>query len=74
REFSPSYFGKANTVAQVTAVAVVLLHQLTTARWVVLLRATALDATVLLTVASGLHYAWIASHRSSAQASSSPPK
>src|ERR1039457_3239267 len=35
REFGPSLFGKANTVAQVTAVAVVLLHQLTTAPWVV---------------------------------------
>jgi len=74
REFSPSFFGKANTVAQVTAVAVVLLHQLTNARWVVLLRVLALDATVLFTIASGLHYAWIASHRSSAQASSPPPK
>ena len=68
REFGPSIFGKANTVAQVTAVAVVLLHQLTAARWVMILRVVALDATVLLTIASGLHYAWIASHRSSAQA------
>ena len=66
REFGPSIFGKANTVAQVTAVAVVLLHQLTIAKWVVILRLVALDATVGLTVASGLHYAWIASHRSSA--------
>ena len=28
REFGPSLFGKANTVAQVAAVAAVLLHQL----------------------------------------------
>jgi cardiolipin synthase (CMP-forming) len=70
REFGPSIFGKANTVAQVMAVAVVLLHQLTTVKWVVILRLVALDATVGLTVASGLHYAWIiASHRSSAQSS-----
>jgi len=69
REFGPSIFGKANTVAQVTAVAVVLLHQLTTAKWVVILRLVALDATIGLTVLSGLHYAWIAAHRSSAQAS-----
>jgi cardiolipin synthase len=67
REFGPSLFGKANTVAEVTAVAVVLLHQLTTVQWVVILRFLALDATVILTIASGLHYAWIASHRSSAQ-------
>jgi cardiolipin synthase (CMP-forming) len=67
REFGPSIFGKANTVAQVTAVAVVLLHQLTSAKWVVILRLVALDATAGLTVASGLHYAWIVSHRSSTQ-------
>ena len=67
REFGPSIFGKANTVAQITAVAVVLLHQLTTAKWVVILRFIALDATIGLTVLSGLHYAWIAAHRSSAQ-------
>ena len=67
REFGPSIFGKANTLAQVTAVAVVLLHQLTAAKWVVILRLIALDATVGLTIASGLHYAWIASHRSSSQ-------
>lgn len=65
REFGPSILGKANTIAQVTAVAVVLLHQLSTAKWVVILRLVALDATAGLTIASGLHYAWIVSHRSS---------
>jgi cardiolipin synthase (CMP-forming) len=65
REFGPSILGKANTIAQVAAVAVVLLHQLTTAKWVVILRLVCLDATVGLTIASGLHYAWLASHRSS---------
>jgi cardiolipin synthase len=75
REFGPSIFGKANTVAQVTAVAVVLLQQLVTAKWVVILRLIALDATVGLTVASGLHYAWIiASHRSSAQNAGPAPR
>lgn len=75
REFGPSIFGKANTVAQVTAVAVVLLHQLVTAKWVVILRFVALDATVGLTLASGLHYAWlIASHRSSGQGPGPAPK
>jgi cardiolipin synthase (CMP-forming) len=69
REFGPSIFGKANTVAQVLAVAVVLLHQLVTAKWVVVLRVVALDATIGLTIASGLHYAWlIASHRGGASA------
>ena len=63
REFKPSIFGKANTVAQVTAVATVLLHQLTTVPWVVALQKGALAATVVLTTASGLHYAWIVTRR-----------
>lgn len=63
REFKPSLFGKANTLAQVTAIAVVLLHQIYSAHWVVMLRALALDATMVLTVASGLHYAWMVTRR-----------
>jgi len=63
REFHPSIFGKANTLAQIAAVAAVLLNQLTTAVWVVWFRKAALDATMVLTVASGLHYAWLVSRR-----------
>jgi cardiolipin synthase len=74
REFNPSVFGKANTVAQITAVAAVLLHQLTAVMWVAVLRIAALDATMVLTVASGLHYAWIASHRTSGAAASAPDR
>lgn len=66
REFHPSVFGKANTLAQITAVAVVLLHQFDHAQWVVILRAIALYATMALTVASGLHYAWLVARRSPA--------
>lgn len=66
REFKPSIFGKVNTVAQVTSVAVVLLHQVYDARWIVVLRTVSLDATVVLTVASGLHYAWMVTRRISA--------
>ena len=72
REFKPSIFGKANTLAQVLAVAVVLLHQLTHAPWVVALRAFALWATMILTVVSGLHYAWIAARKPSAAFASGP--
>lgn len=75
REFKPSIFGKANTLAQVLAVAVVLLHQLTQAPWVVALRGFALWATMIFTVLSGLHYAWLAAHKSSAtQTGGSPNK
>jgi cardiolipin synthase (CMP-forming) len=65
REFKPSIFGKANTIAQVSAVAAVLLHQLTSATWVVVFRMLALDATIALTVISGLHYAWTVSRKGS---------
>ena len=59
REFHPSIFGKANTLAQIVAVAAVLLHQLTPDwYWVAVTRQVALDATIALTVSSGLHYAW----------------
>jgi cardiolipin synthase len=68
REFKPTSFGKASTVAQVSAVALVLLHQIDDARWVVLLRSFALDATVVLTIASGLHYAWTVTRRTTSPA------
>jgi cardiolipin synthase len=64
REFHPSIFGKANTLAQIGAVASVLLHQVTPGwYWVTVARAVALGATIALTVASGLHYAWLVSRR-----------
>ena len=63
REFIPSFFGKANTLAQVAAVALVLLHQLTEAGWVAVAENYALWATMALTVASGLHYAWLAARK-----------
>ena len=63
REFIPSLLGKANTAVQVSAIAFVLLHQLSPATWIADLRTSTLDATMVLTVASGFHYAWIASRR-----------
>jgi cardiolipin synthase len=63
REFKPSIFGKANTFAQVAAVAAVLLNQLKPVHWVAEVRMIALGATMVLTVVSGLHYAWVVSRR-----------
>ncbi len=76
REFHPSLFGKANTLAQIGAVAAVLLEQLTAASWVGYFRTVALDLTMALTVASGLHYAWLVSRRLGAAppANGSSPK
>jgi cardiolipin synthase len=72
REFTPSIFGKANTLAQIAAVAAVLLYQLTSVYWVAEVRLIALDATMLLTVVSGLHYAWLVSRRISIPVNGSP--
>jgi cardiolipin synthase (CMP-forming) len=69
REFHPSIFGKLNTLAQVTAIASVLLQQLTSAPWVSILRTFSLDATIALTVVSGFHYAWATSRRGNSHAS-----
>jgi len=44
-------------------VAAVLFFQLNPARWVGDLRWGALNATIVLTALSGLHYAWVASRR-----------
>jgi len=73
REFAPSLLGKANTVAQVAAVAAVLLQamlldQHATVRWVATFKQWALYATIALTVASGLQYAWVAARRLGAAA------
>ncbi len=70
REFHPSIFGKANTLAQISALAAVLLYQLTPAHWVAVTRSIALGATIGLTIASGLHYAWVVSRRTASQATS----
>jgi cardiolipin synthase len=67
REFIPSLLGKANTLVQVSAVAGVLLYQLTTTSWVAGMCTLLLDATMALTVISGLHYAWTAARRVGAQ-------
>lgn len=77
REFKPSVFGKANTLSQIIAVAAVLLSQLVQARWLAIFRTVALDATIALTVVSGLHYAWVVSRRgggNSPAANGSGPK
>lgn len=78
REFSPSIFGKGNTLAQVAAVAAVLLQQALSqhallqqpaaVHYVAVFRLVALDATIGLTIASGLHYSWVAAKRVGAQA------
>jgi len=75
REFHPSIWGKANTLAQIASVAAVLLEKVTPDwYWVAAFRTVALDATIALTIISGLHYAWTVSRRSGATAAIAKPE
>lgn len=63
RDFSPSIFGKANTLAQVAAVLFVMLLQVYPEHWVWDARTFFLRATFALTIISGLHYVYLVGHR-----------
>jgi cardiolipin synthase (CMP-forming) len=63
RDFRPSIYGKSNTLAQILALVSVLLSLFFAPPWVMFCRTYALDATVVLTVVSGFHYAWRVAHR-----------
>jgi cardiolipin synthase (CMP-forming) len=63
RDFSPSIFGKANTLAQIIALITVLMSQFYAPPVVITVRSAALFATVVLTVSSGLHYTWRVARR-----------
>ncbi|HTD54575.1 MAG TPA: CDP-alcohol phosphatidyltransferase family protein [Silvibacterium sp.] len=58
RDFRPSIFGKANTLAQIVALTMVLLSQFYAPDPIIYIRRLALQATVAFTVLSGFHYAW----------------
>ena len=63
RDFGPSIFGKANTLAQILGVGGVLVSQFYAPLFVVLVRDTALYATMALTVFSALHYVVLSQRR-----------
>jgi len=73
RDFHPSLLGKANSFSQVVAIGVVLLSLIYQQPWVLSARAVMLDATIFLTVASGFHYAWVASQRIGLVTEAEPP-
>jgi cardiolipin synthase len=56
RDFRPSVFGKANTLAQIAAIFFVLLREVVAAGWVHWAKAFSLWATFALTLLSGVHY------------------
>lgn len=57
RVFRPSWWGKANTLAQIVTVPLVMLREISSAHWIVLARYIAIRLTVALTIFSGVHYA-----------------
>jgi cardiolipin synthase (CMP-forming) len=63
RDFRPSIFGKANTLAQVAAVFFVMLLQVHHVRWVEIARLSFLRATFTFTILSGVHYVFLVGHR-----------
>ena len=67
RDFHPTLLGKANSLSQVVALGMVLLCQMTASpahgSWIGVGARYALDATVMLTVISGFHYALVVSRR-----------
>jgi cardiolipin synthase len=54
--FQPSWLGKANTVAQIVTVLLVLLHEINGSFWIAKGRQLGFNVTVALTVLSGVHY------------------
>ncbi|WP_026442013.1 CDP-alcohol phosphatidyltransferase family protein [Pseudacidobacterium ailaaui] len=68
RNFRPSLFGKANTLAQIVALVSVLLSCFYAPEWVMLVKHWSLQATIVLTVVSGFHYAWRVGRRLGASA------
>jgi cardiolipin synthase len=59
RDFSPSVFGKANTVAQIGTVGVTLLLEVRPWPWVVVLKRLGLWMVFALTIVSALHYVFL---------------
>jgi cardiolipin synthase len=63
RDFRPSIYGKANTLAQILAVTTVLISQFFAPAYIVAIRDASLDATMALTIVSGFNYAWKIAHK-----------
>jgi cardiolipin synthase len=59
KSFPPSFFGKANTAAQIVTVPLVLANEIIPhVRWIETARHLFFNIVVILTVVSGVHYLW----------------
>ncbi len=74
--FRPTWLGKANTVAQILTVLLVLLHEVRSDTWIAKGRQLGFNVTVGLTILSGVHYvvrlAWDLRHTEPPRAADAP--
>jgi cardiolipin synthase len=63
RDFRPSFFGKANTTAEIGAIFFVLVAQVNQSAFILFLRRGFLYATMILTTLSALHYVFLVGQR-----------
>lgn len=59
RDFSPTIFGKANTLAQIVTVGATILREVTGWQWVIVLKRVGIWTVFGLTIISALHYVFL---------------
>lgn len=63
RDFTPSIYGKANTVVQIATIFLVMVDELTVAPWVTVAKNVGLWVAFALTLISWIHYTLLVGHR-----------
>jgi cardiolipin synthase (CMP-forming) len=63
RDFTPSFFGKANTLAQIVTIFLVMLDELTAMPWVTVAKNVGLWCAFALTLISWIHYTLLVGQR-----------
>jgi cardiolipin synthase (CMP-forming) len=63
RDFTPSFFGKANTAAQILSVVLVILDEIMTTPWITAGKNLMLWCAFALTLISWIHYTLLVGHR-----------
>ena len=63
RDFTPSVFGKANTLAQILTIFLVMVDELTAAPWITAAKDIGLWCAFALTLVSWIHYTLLVGHR-----------
>jgi cardiolipin synthase (CMP-forming) len=63
RDFSPTFYGKANTVAQIVTLGATILHEVVSWSWVFRVKRLGLWIVFALTIFSALHYVYLLSVR-----------